>query len=258
MTSVVDGSIVLSHVEFDLLWEAEGLPPRHAALDVPSPGRTHTERARLETRAWQSLAERGLARRQQVHVEIADMLHLLARPQVAVDVWVWTDRRISGLAGSIGNRALLGVLDGEEVWLIPVRGPVLAESAVSVAGDAWPGVGHSVSLPHHVVRDADAEAGGDPAVFVNALGDRGVAMPEAQELGGMMSGIVMRGQFGAQRRQPDGRVRRADRVVAFHDTAAGRYLLQTRAGGNDRDWATITPAGNELLAERVWELLVEV
>jgi hypothetical protein len=36
------GAIVLSKLEFDVLWESEKLPAKHEALTVPSPGRTHT------------------------------------------------------------------------------------------------------------------------------------------------------------------------------------------------------------------------
>lgn len=258
MGSIEGGSVVLSVLEFDLLWEAEGLPERHVALDVPSPGATRTERAQLAEQAWQSLTERGLARRHQACAEVVDMLHLLARPKASIDVWVWTDRQISGLTASTGNQALLGVVDDGQVWLIPARDSALAEAAVSVTGDAWPGMGHSVSLPHEVLLRADTDAHGDAGKLVTALEDHGVALSEAQELCGMLSGAVTRGQFGVQRLGRDNAVRRADRVVAFHDTEAGRYLFQVRSERDGRDWATITPASNQLLAGRVWELLDEV
>ncbi len=41
------GTVVLSTLEFDVLWERERLPRKHEALGVPSPGKTHTERATL-------------------------------------------------------------------------------------------------------------------------------------------------------------------------------------------------------------------
>jgi hypothetical protein len=247
---------VLSTLEFDVLWESERLPPSHPALRVPSPGRTHTERRQLVAQAWESLSARGLARGTRASGDLVDQLNLLAHPKVTVDTWVWTDREIKALAVSTGRQALLAVVDGGEVWLIPARDTSLPESAVSVAGDLHAGAGHSVSVPHDVLRTADTDAQGDPKALVTALNDRGVELWQAQELAGMLVGMTARGQFGVERLGRDGTMRRADRVIAFYDTDSGRYLVQL--GGEARDWATVAPADNHLLATRIWELLEEV
>ncbi|OZM71442.1 ESX secretion-associated protein EspG [Amycolatopsis antarctica] len=253
-----NGSIVLSLLEFDMLWETERLPARPPALEVPSPGTTHTERADLVAKAWDSLAARGLARGHRASGELVDMLNLFAGPKVAVDVWMWADREIKGLAVGVGGQALLGVVDGDEVWLIPAAPDSLAEAVVSVTGELRPGVGRSVSIPHGVLVEADAEARGDAKALVTALEDRGVVLWQAQEIAGMLFGMTARGQFGAQRSTRDGSVRRADRVVAFHDTDAGRYLFQLGRGADRQAWATVAPADNQLLAQRVRELVDEV
>ncbi|MFI6029257.1 ESX secretion-associated protein EspG [Amycolatopsis magusensis] len=253
-----NGSLVLSALEFDMLWEAQGLPDRHVALDVPTPGHTHAERAALVERAWRTLAGRGLARGRRADGAVLDLLNLLARPKVSIDVWVWAEREIHGLAVSVGSEALLGVVDGDEVWLIPTRDSALAEAAVSVLGEMQPGVGRSVSLPHEVLVEADADARGDAKALVTALEDRGVPLWQCQELAGMLIGTVARGQFGVERQSRDGQPHRAPRVVAFHDTDAGRYLFQLTRNTDNRDWATVAPADNTLLAQRVWELLEEV
>jgi hypothetical protein len=257
VTATAPGSVVMSTLEFDVLWEAEELPRRHVVLEVPSPGVTHSERGALTERAWELLAGRGFATGRTVASELADMLRLVARPRTSVDVWVWADRRIHGLAASSGSQAVLVVIDADEVWLIPVRDSSLAEAAVSVSGELGAGVGSSVSVPHEVLLASDREAGGEARALVPALEDRGVALSRAQELAGMLLGTVSRGQFGAQRAGADGTPRRASRVVAFHDTDAGRYLVQLRPGDDGRDWATVTPSDNALLAQRVWELLDE-
>ncbi|QFU94461.1 ESX secretion-associated protein EspG [Amycolatopsis sp. YIM 10] len=253
-----NGSLVLSALEFDMLWEAQGLPERHVALDVPTPGHTHAERAALVERAWRTLADKRLARGRRADGELLDMLNLFARPKVGIDVWVWAEREIHGLAVSVGSDALLGVVDGDEVWLIPTRDSSLAEAAVSVTGELNPGVGRSVSLPHDVLVEADADARGDAKALVTALEDRGIPLWQCQELAGMLIGTVARGQFGVERQGRDGTMRRAPRVVAFHDTDAGRYLFQLARNTDNRNWATVAPADNALLAQRVWELMEEV
>lgn len=250
-----DRTVVLSAVEFDVLWETEKLPPRHPALGVPSPGATHRERAELVEAAWESLRRRGFARGRRAAGELVDMLNLLARPQLGIDVWVWAEREIKGLAVIAGGAALLCVVDNGQVWLIPAHPGSLPESAVSVAGELGPGIGRSVSLPHAVLCAADVDAKGDPRALVTALEDRDIPLWQAQELAGMFVGQTARGQFGAQRLGRDGVPRRAARVVAFFDTDAGRYLFQLGSGAEGRDWGTVTPADNRLLAQRVRELL---
>ncbi|WP_329069274.1 ESX secretion-associated protein EspG [Amycolatopsis sp. NBC_01480] len=251
-------SLVLSALEFDVLWESLELPRRPAALGVPSPGRTHSERAELVDSAWSSLASRRLARGRRASGELIDQLHLLARPQYAVDAWVWAEREIHGRAVSLGSQAVLAVVDSDQVWLIPAREGALAEAAVPVAGDLAPGVGQSISIPHDLLVAADAKAQGDPKSLVTALEDRGLALWEAQELAGMLMGQEARGQFCAERTLRDGTVRRSAGVAAFYDTDAGRYLFQLASDPDGRPWATVAPADNALLVERVRELQAEL
>ena len=87
------GTVVLSTLEFDVLWERERLPRKHEALGVPSPGKTHTERAELVAEALDALKHRGLSDGERATPELADQLSLLAHPQVSIDSWVWTDHR---------------------------------------------------------------------------------------------------------------------------------------------------------------------
>jgi EspG family len=254
----VSSSVVLSALEFDVLWESERFPRRHVALDVPSPGRTHTERSQLAERAWASLGRRGLAENRRATPELVDQLALLASPVRSVDAWIWTERQISALAVASGRHALLGVLDGEEVWLIPARDSALAEAAVSVCGSTGAGAGRSVRVPTELLREADAKAAGDAERLVLCLERQGVVLNQAQQLAGMLDGMSLRGQFGAERVERDRRVRRAGRVVAFHDTPHGRYLHLVQPSSDGRLWSTIAPTDNQRLASCVWELLEEL
>jgi hypothetical protein len=251
-------SLVLSALEFDVIWESERLPARHVALDVPSPGKTHAERAELVKQSWEALESRGLAESGRVVPEIADGLGLLAHPQVSIDCWVWAGREVKAFAAQVGRRAQLAVIDEGKVWLIPARDSALAESAVSVAGEQAPGPGRSVSLPNDLVVAADDESHGDTKKFITKLEAKGVSLTDAQTLTAMLGGITTRGQFGVERRHRDQRIVRADRVVAFHDTAEGRYLDLVRPSPDGRQWCTVTPADNQRLATCVWELLEEV
>lgn len=250
-------SVVLSALEFDVLWADQRFPRRHVALDVPSPGVTTAERAKLVRQAWDSLEAKGLAERGRAVPELADRLSLLANPERAVDAWVWTDRAIRGLAVAAGRQAQLGVVDREEVWLIPSLDTSFVESAISMAGDTGGGYGRSISVPLDALRAAEQRAAGDVRGLITQLEREGVPLAEAQLLATMFEDMSLRGQFGAQRLSRDGRLRRADRVVAIHDTPRGRYLFTTRPSADGRSWATVSPADNARVAASVWELLDE-
>jgi hypothetical protein len=255
---MISGTIVLSRLEFDVLWEYEKLPPKHEAITVPSPGRTHTERRRLVAEAFAGLEERGLVDRERATPELVDKLNLLAYPQLAIDTWVWTDHRISSLAVVSGSAALLAAIDGDQVWLIPARETAIAEAAVSVAGDVVAGPGLSVSVPTDVLTAADAEARGDVREFAAALVRAGVAGPDAKTMADMVRDMDVRGQFCVTRMQRDQRMVRADRVVAFHDTPRGRYAHLAKPNADGRVWSTVTPADNRRLVAFVQELMAEV
>ena len=247
---------VLSRLDFDVLWENERFPRRHVALTVPSPGETHTERTRLVQETWRSLERRGLAERGRATPDVSDDLALLAYPRRAVYGFIWApDRKITLLAASNGGSALMGVVDGDEVWLI--RAESIADAAVSVAGEARPGPGQSISLPTTVLTSADSRAKGDPQRLVTELADENVPLGQAQALAGMVAGMTTRGQFGVETAQGAERPRRAERVVAFHDTPNGRYLHLVKPSADRTQWSTITPADNRLLATSVRELLDE-
>ena len=245
---------MLSTLEFDVVWESERFPHRHLALDVPSPGITHTQRAELVARAWASLERRGLAERGRAVPELADRLSLLAHPERSVDLIVHSDRRVHGLAVMSGRQAQLGVVDRDEVWLIPARDSSFVPAAVSVAGECPAGYGRSVSVPQAVLHKADEKSGGDPKGLILQLEDQGVPLAEAQLLANMLTGMTVRGQFGAEQLGRDRRMERAGRVVAFHDTASGRYLYTVRRSPDGQEWATVSPADNARLAASIAEL----
>jgi hypothetical protein len=251
-------SIVLSKLEFDVLWESEKLPSPHEALTVPSPGATHTERRKLVEQAFADLERRNLAERGRAVPDLVDQLNLLAHYHLAIDSWVWTDHRISSLAVVAGSSALLAAVDGPEVWLIPARESSIADAAVSLAGDVIAGPGHSVSLPTDVLNEADAEARGDIRLFASELKSKGVSGPDAKTMADMVHEMNVRGQFGVTRLQRDQRMLRADRVVAFHDTPRGRYVHLAKPNNDGRMWSTVAPADSRRLATCVQELMAEV
>ncbi len=241
-----------------MLWESERLPMKHVVLDVPSPGKTHTERAELVAGAFAELERRGLASGGRAVPELADRLSLFAHAQMSIDSWVWTDREIRALAVASGDQAGLAVVDAGQVWLIAARATALAEAAVSVAGEAPAGPGRSVSLPTDLLLDADKRSAGEPQNMITPLHQGGAPLYDAQTVASMVAGLAVRGQFGVERLGRGQRRQRAGRVVCFHDTDRGRYVYLARPSNDGRLWSTLAPADNARIASCVWELLDEV
>jgi hypothetical protein len=255
--------IVLSALEFDVVCEAEKLTERrHVILTVPSPGATHTERAELVAGVWAGLRKRRLAEanRDRVDIDFGDLLGLLDRPQRSIDVRIWADRPIRALASANGGTGLLTIVDGDIVELTAIRASSLAEAAVSVAGEMPPGPGRAVSLPNDILRQASDYAGpNNPLAFTDELRALGIAPDDAADIANMANGMGIRGQFGVETcRNRGGKPERADRVVAFHDTAKGRYSHVVRTSGDGRRWSTIAPAGNAKIVGYAKELLAEL
>ena len=73
--------VILSHLEFDLLWEdlGPGGPPPYP-FDVPSHGATHAERDDLGVRVFADLADAGLTDGDDVDPDLADLIVLDRNP----------------------------------------------------------------------------------------------------------------------------------------------------------------------------------
>src|SRR2546430_2335123 len=112
----VDG-VVLSHLEYDLLWADLELGPQPYPLEVRSHGYTMDERDALGGRALRGLAEAGLideaaqpgCGQAPEHLPAQrELLELLARPVVSVDALIVGEVPLRVLAAAGSRR---GVLD---------------------------------------------------------------------------------------------------------------------------------------------------
>jgi hypothetical protein len=74
----------------------------------------------------------------------------------------------------------------------------------------------------------------------------------------MIEGTRRRGQFGAAVRDREGHRTAARRVVAFHNTDKGRYLMVDRRTADGRVWTTVAPATEQLLAEHIEAMLARL
>ncbi|MET8762186.1 ESX secretion-associated protein EspG [Lentzea sp. NPDC004782] len=255
-TSDTRDPVIISTLEFDVLWEHLGLETMPLVLKVPSPGKTREERRAVEDQVWRQLGARGLGGPRSLDPTLEDLLHVLNRPQQEVDGRLWLhERSVRVLAAGKGQAGVLAVLDSGQLVLRPAEAGGLPREALTALPAAPAGEGHSITLPSADL-DAAAASAATPEDLAAAL--RGVIRPaDADTLAEMVRDVSNRGQFGAAARDKWGKRVRPDRVVAFYDTPKGRYLQMRRATPGQPPWSTITPVDYRRLHHHLVELLEE-
>ncbi|WP_308102640.1 ESX secretion-associated protein EspG [Lentzea sp. CC55] len=248
--------VIISALEFDVLWEHLGLETMPLVLKVPSPGKTTEERRAIEDQVWLQLGARGLGGPRSLDPTLEDLLHVLNRPQQEIDGRMWLqERSVRVLAAGKGQAGVLAVLDGGQLVLRPAEADGLPREALTALPTAPAGEGHSITLPSAEL-DAAASSASTPEDLEQALQGR-IRADDAHTLSEMVRDASNRGQFGAAARDKWGKRVRPDRVVAFYDTPKGRYLQMRRASEGQEPWSTITPVDYRRLHHHLVELLAE-
>jgi hypothetical protein len=248
--------VIISTLEFDVLWEHLGLETMPLVLKVPSPGKTREERRTIEDQVWRQLGARGLGGPRALDPTLEDLLHVLNRPQQEIDARMWlNERSVRVLAAGKGQAGVLAVLDGGQLILRPAEADGLPREALTTLPAAPAGEGHSITLPSADL-DAAATSASTPEELEEALRGR-VRADDAHTLAEMVRDATNRGQFGAAARDKWGKRVRPDRVVAFYDTPKGRYLQMRRAADGQPPWSTISPVDYRRLHHHLVELLAE-
>lgn len=237
---------MLSAVEFDVVWSALELGPTPVALALPSPGRTHTERRRIEAATWSRLGARELVGPSVPKPGLGHLLGLLAAPAERVELRAWGNVAIRAVAARRDQTAVLARRRGDDVVLTPCTS--LPTAAVGLLPPAPPGPGRTASVPTAVLDAALDHPSG--AGLRADLVDRGVSPDDAGPLARMLHGVAGRAQLGALTVDRWGTLRRSAEVLDILDGPHGRYLV-VRAD----DWTTVAPTDARRLRHRVAELL---
>ncbi|MEU6643268.1 ESX secretion-associated protein EspG [Saccharomonospora sp. NPDC046836] len=251
-------------VAFDFLWESAGIGELPYPLRVRSHGTTESERRALRTRAETEFAARGLG-----NTPVADWLALLARPSVSLDALFIPEFQappVGALAASDGRQAVLAVQDSDGVWLRPIYPEGLASAIVDLLPRTDRGSEASITLPiDDAVRTQPARTGVTTAAAADSLGParRRASLADRptdprQAYAQLIAQPRLRGgQLAANSRDDLGGKRRSA-VLAWFDTATGRYLSLSRSGPDGREWVTVSPADAKTLRTRLGELLTAV
>ncbi|TNC23608.1 ESX secretion-associated protein EspG [Amycolatopsis alkalitolerans] len=242
--------VVLSHLEYDLLWEDLDLGPHPYPLEVPSHGFTMAERDELGARVFETLSQaRLIDEHEDVDSRLGEMLVLLARPELSVDAVLFGEAPLRMLAAAGRRQGVLAVLDEGELALRPCRPDEIGDLVAAVIGDAAPGPGAAVRLPREAFSAAmRAYAEGGYTGFERALSQAGITGRAVRALSTIVgTPRTASGQLAVN--GPRGR----SPIVSWYDTEAGRYgaTVDDVAGGR---WVTIAPANGAWMAGRIGEL----
>ncbi|MGW0521593.1 ESX secretion-associated protein EspG [Crossiella sp. NPDC003009] len=248
----------LSASAYQVLWEKLRLTEMPIVLHVNPRGYEEHERTEAINEAWDELHRNELVSNGGVRPELVDALTLLAKPARAVDARLWLGREVRALAVSAGEDAVLAVLSEDELSLRPIYPGGLARAVVGLLPVRKAGPGHSISLPSSVIDTAARDVGTSVKAFAEALRDNGIGAADAQSVATMIEGAEQSGQFGATVTDRLGRRNRADHVVAFYDTPAGRYLMEEHRGSDGTPWTTMSPADGNRLTGQIERLLGEL
>jgi ESX secretion-associated protein EspG len=248
--SGADEPVIITALEFDVLWEHLALDAMPLVLRVPSPGRTDAERAKFVRHAWDTLSSRGLGRPVDLDPRLHRLMSLLRRPDREIDGRMWVGHQLRLFAAAMGDEAVLATMVGSQLTLRPADASGLARYALSVLPEAPAGPGQSITL-----RTADFEAAAQEATdqqrLAAELAGRGVRQSDAEQLADMIGDVVNQGQFGCAVRDKWGRRVRAGRVISFFDTKDGRYLQIRRESDGGEAWTTISPADGRRMLQHL-------
>ena len=238
---------VLSTVEFDVVWERLGLGPTPVVLQLPSPGRTHTERRRIVADAWAALRDRELAGPAGPERGLDRLLRLLAGPSERLELRAWGHSPTRAVAAGHDDECVLARRHGDRVVI--KRCTSLPGAIVALLPPAPPGPGRAACVLTATLTAALDRPSG--AGLRADLVDRGVPPDEAGAVARMLHGIAGRAQLGALAADRWGALRRSAAVLDLLDGPRGRYLLTRSEDG----WTTVAPTDDRRLRHRVAELL---
>ncbi|GAA4551419.1 ESX secretion-associated protein EspG [Amycolatopsis samaneae] len=267
-----------SPLAFDFLWESAGLGELPYPLRIRSHGADEDERVSLRHRVDAELSARGVRdARGRLEPDIEDVLHLIARAPLTIDalhIPRFEAPTVGLLAAGDGRKGVVAIQDDDGVWLRSAPPDGLVSTVVDLLPAGRRGSEAPITLPlDEALRTApmrvpvsatppeSAEKGKrkerSQAPRRTSLSERVTVDP--REAYARLSGQprLCGGQLAANSRSQVG-ARQRSRVLAWFDTATGRYLSLSRAGTDGREWVTVAPADPKTLRTRLGEMVSSV
>ncbi|MTD57903.1 ESX secretion-associated protein EspG [Amycolatopsis pithecellobii] len=263
------GAEFFTPLTFDFLWEAAGLGELPYPLKVRSHGVTMDERAALRRRADNELKARQLRDHfGRLEPWVEEWFTVLARPTLSIDALHIPDFQappVGILAASDGTTGVIATQTADGIWLRSTFAEGLPSAVVEMLPQGRRGTEASITLPVDEAlgippKRVPVTPGGEAAPSRprrrTSLSDQ-VADPRESyarlagqpRLRGGQLAANSRSELSGRRRSP---------VLAWFDTATGRYLSLSRPGTDGREWVTVAPADAKTLRSRLAEMVAGV
>ncbi|MEC3981446.1 ESX secretion-associated protein EspG [Amycolatopsis sp. H20-H5] len=264
---------------FDFLWEAAELGELPYPLRVRSSGATENERSAMRVRADVELKARGVRDgRGRLESRVEDWLYLLARAPLSVDAMhipQYLAPPVGILAASDGRQSVVAIQDADGIWLREAPADGMVSAVVELLPPGERGSEASLTLPlDEALHTAPVRVPVSASSAQSEEDDKGKRRDKVQprrvslservtadprEVYARLSGQprLRGGQVVANSRTQLGAKQRS-RVLAWFDTASGRYLSLSRAGSDGREWVTVSPADPKTLRTRLSEMVSSV
>lgn len=263
----MNGQEFFTALAFDFLWEAAGSGEVPYPLWVRSHGATEDERAVLRRRVNVELQARGLRDQSgRLDPRLEDWCALLARGSLSIDALHIPDFQrppVGILAASDGAQGVIAIQDADGFWLRPAFAEGLVSEVVGLLPHGTRGTEASVTLPveealrippnRTAVPTADSaesrsrRRGGSLAEQVTDPQETYARLTGQPRLRGGQLAVNVRNEMGGRQRSP---------VLAWFDTATGRYLSLARPGADGREWMTVAAADTRTLRGRLTDMVV--
>jgi hypothetical protein len=248
----IDPGYVLTEREFDILCGDLGLGQVPYPLQVPSVGRTMSERDRIRQDVHRALARRDLATGDRVDEGLVDVLTLLLEHDVSIDSVGYAGRPLRALAVTDHDMGVIAWMEDERIKLAEIRPTALVASLVALLPPGEPGTSKAMAVQASALAAAieyDGDDDDDPFAGDDdertALTRAGVSAEDAGNLLDLARNRRAGGQFGVSVRG-----RRITPLITWFDTHEGRYLMVT-----DDSWLSFAPTDNERIERRLADVL---
>ena len=246
----------MSASTYQVLCEHLGFADTPAVLPVTPRGFWESERHLVVDSGWRELRDIGLVTQRGIADKLVTMINALYRFDYAIDARLYLNSKTRALAAVNDGVGVLAVLANDRFTVRAVHPDRLCAAVVGLLPDVAAGQGDSLAVPRSTLDAAASGAGAnDSTAFQAQLRIAGVCGADATELGRMLGQPLRRGNFGVTVSTAQGSRLRGDHVLAWVDTADGRYLIENSTALDGVLWTTVAPATPARLIGQVTWLL---
>lgn len=240
---------------FQVLIEHLALTMPPAIRVLPRGFEPHERRAEIDN-AWATSRRLKLVDgRDRVDDRLVDLLHVLSRPQRAVEGTFHVSGQADTLLACTTSRGALAVKNGETITVTTAHPTGLGEQSAALLPSTQPGWGRSVSIRSSILRKAGETSRGENRAFEQELRRLGVAAADAHIVAAMNRNPDNGAQFAVTLTDRLGRHHRADHVIGWWTNNTGSYLVEEHPSSTGEVWTTVAPTDNLRIAQQINKLL---